>query len=251
MPPLAYPPGRNQYAPITAALISPRLEGASSLDHPDVLPSDHWGMNGAAVRQRRETLLGLGLAVCMACGCETMKSPPSGGDTAAVAAHAGAVLDLENRSVDPFRNSRSKVIVFLFVRTDCPISNRYAPEMERLYEKYSARKVEFWLVYPDSDTDAGAITQHRKDFRLSIPALRDPNHVIVKRASASATPEAAVFLDGGREVYRGRIDNRYVDFGKERPEPTERDLDQALEAVLSGKAVANPRTVAVGCYLAE
>jgi hypothetical protein len=36
-----------------------------------------------------------------------------------------------------------------------------------------------------------------------------------------------------------------------RPEPTRRDLEEALEAVLAGREVAEPVTRAVGCYIAE
>ena len=65
-------------------------------------------------------------------------------------------------------------------------------------------------------------------------ALRDPAHALVKFTEATITPEAAVVADG-RVVYRGRIDDRYVDLGVERPSPTQRDLADALTAVLAGK----------------
>jgi hypothetical protein len=121
--------------------------------------------------------------------------------------------------------------------------------MQRLFQRYSPQKAKFWLVYPDADTLPEAIIEHEKEYRLSLPALRDPQHVLVKRTGVRATPEAAVFASDGREVYRGRIDDRYVDFGKERPAPTQRDLEQALEAILSGKPVLSSRTTAVGCYI--
>jgi hypothetical protein len=65
------------------------------------------------------------------------------------------------------------------------------------------------------------------------------------------TPEAAVFDARGRVVYRGRIDDRYVDFGLDRPEPTSRDLERAIQDLLAGRSVAVPRTQAVGCILAD
>jgi hypothetical protein len=39
--------------------------------------------------------------------------------------------------------------VLVFVRTDCPISNRYAPELRRLQDRFAPRGMAFWLVYPD------------------------------------------------------------------------------------------------------
>jgi hypothetical protein len=52
-------------------------------------------------------------------------------------------------------------------------------------------------------------------------------------------------------MYRGRIDNRYVELGVERPAATQRDLADALASVLAGKAVAAATTQAVGCFIAD
>jgi len=159
--------------------------------------------------------------------------------------------DLEDRLVSPFQNAKGTAIVFLFVRTDCPIANRYAPEMRRLAAKYGKRSVAFWLVYPDATESAKDIRKHLKEYELPLKALRDPEHVLVKLAGVRVTPEAAVFLTNGTPVYRGRIDDRFVDFGKERSEATEHDLDAALSAVLEHRPVAKPTTRAVGCYIGD
>ena len=45
----------------------------------------------------------------------------------------------------------------------------------------------------------------------------------------------------------GRIDDRYVDFGKQRTEPTVRELRDALQAILAGKPIAVTRTKPIGC----
>ena len=41
------------------------------------------------------------------------------------------------------------ITVLIFVSTDCPVSNRYAPEITRLLEEFSPRGVRFQLVYPN------------------------------------------------------------------------------------------------------
>jgi hypothetical protein len=161
------------------------------------------------------------------------------------------LVDLKNRPVDPFQKADAKAIVFIFVGADCPISNRYAPEIERMYQKYASQGISFSLVYPDPDTAPDDIAKHVKEYQLALNVLRDPRHVLVKRAGVRVTPEAAVFTPDGRELYRGRIDDRTVDFGKDRPEPTRRDLQDALDAVLNGKPVPNRTTLAVGCYISE
>ena len=73
---------------------------------------------------------------------------------------------------------------------------------------------------------------------------------LVKFSGATITPEAAVYA-GGRVQYRGRIDDRFVDFGVDRPAAIEHDLQDAIAAILAGKPVAQPETQAVGCYIAD
>jgi hypothetical protein len=161
------------------------------------------------------------------------------------------VLDLTGHAIDPFGAPPDvKAIVFLFTATDCPISNRYAPEVQRLYEAFSPQGVRFWLVYPNPADTAAAIREHAQSFGYPAKALRDPKQVLAKLAEATVTPEAAVFV-GGRLVYHGRIDDRVVELGLERPAPTKHDLDDALTAVLAGAPVPHRVTHAVGCFIAD
>lgn len=161
------------------------------------------------------------------------------------------VIDLENRPVDPFASTaNAKAVVFLFTATDCPISNRYAPEVQRLYDVFAAKGVRFFVVYPNPADKPAAIRDHARAFGYRADVLRDPHQALAKLAQATITPEAAVFVNG-RLVYHGRIDDRFVDFGVDRPTPTTRDLDEALAAVLAGKSVPHPVTQAVGCYIAD
>jgi hypothetical protein len=161
------------------------------------------------------------------------------------------VCDLRSRPMNPFENPQKKATVLIFVRADCPISNHYAPEIQRLHGKYTSQGLAFWLVYSDPDTPETEITDHLKDYQLTVPALRDPQHALVKRAGATVTPEAAVFLADGRQVYCGRIDDRYADFGKERLAPTRRDLDEVLASITKNKTITPSRTKAVGCYIPD
>ena len=161
------------------------------------------------------------------------------------------LIDLSGRTVKPFEAPKARAIVFVFVSVDCPISNRYAPEIRRLHNRFEGQGINFWLVYPHPDDTADAIRRHLKDYQYSCAVLRDPRHALVKLAKARVTPEAAVFSPEGLLVYHGRIDNRYVDFGKERTAATQFDLQEALVAVVAGKPIRNPATSAVGCYIPE
>jgi hypothetical protein len=146
----------------------------------------------------------------------------------------------------------TKAIVFLFTSSDCPISNRYAPEVRRIAETFGSKGVVFRLVYPNPAEDARTIREHMAAYAYAGIAepLRDPKLALVKFAGVSVTPEAAI-VAGGKVVYRGRIDDRYVDLGRERPAPTRRDLFEALTAVMAGKPVTQATTQAVGCFISD
>jgi hypothetical protein len=148
-------------------------------------------------------------------------------------------------------NSDSLLLVCLFTRTDCPISNSYAPEVRRIHEKFSPRNVGFYLVYSDPDEGREVIEKHVKEYSYPFPALRDPRHELVKMTGAKVTPEAAVFDKHGKLLYRGRIDDRYVDFGKARAAATQRDLENALEAILAGKPAPPAGGPAIGCMIPD
>ena len=172
--------------------------------------------------------------------------------TADAAAGRVRLRDLNDQLVDPFQSPpNTRAIVFLFVGTDCPISNRYAPKVRQLFDALTSHDVVFWLVYPNPSDSLDAIRAHLAAFAYPDRALRDPQHALVKEAQVMVTPEAAVYDNHGQLAYRGRIDDRYVSLGVERPAPTHQDLEEAIAAVLAGKRVSAPVTQAVGCFIAD
>jgi len=170
---------------------------------------------------------------------------------------AGEQLELRNpdgQVVRPFRGGNAKATVFVFVRTDCPISNRYAPELQRLHEKYRARGVNFWLVYPGRKVSPASIQAHLHEYGYSVPALQDPEQTLVKLTGVHVTPEVAVYAGAGGQaklVYHGRIDDRVEDFGKARPSASKHELEETLDLILSGRPVRTTSTKAIGCFIAD
>ena len=151
---------------------------------------------------------------------------------------------------DPFTSS-ARARVLIFVRTDCPITNRYAPELQRLSQEFSSRGARFWLVYPDPAAIARSIDRHLAEYNFPGTVLRDPRHSLVKLAHATTAPEAAVFDSAGKLLYHGRIDDRWVNPGTARPAARTHDLEDAIAVVLAGHRPAQAATPAVGCSLAD
>lgn len=159
----------------------------------------------------------------------------------------GGVTDLDGASRDPLR-AAGAAVVLVFVQPECPISNRYAPELARLAADYAEAGVRVWTVYA-GDVAVDEARAHHEDYFPHLPALLDPEAELAARAGVEVTPEAAVFLPDGTLAYRGRIDDRYVSFGRQRARPTRRDLVAALDAVLEGRLPEVRETRAIGCFL--
>jgi len=172
------------------------------------------------------------------------------GLTVAVVAspRAPLVRDLDGRVHRPFAPGQVRVLVF--VTSDCPISNGYAPEIQRVCGAYAARGVDCLLLYEDMAIEPSAARHHRAAYRLGpVAAAIDADGAIASAAGATVTPEAVVIDAAGATRYRGRIDDAYAALGRRRPAPTTHDLTDALDAVLAARPVLQPKTEAFGCFI--
>ncbi len=172
-----------------------------------------------------------------------------GSGAGSLAAPAPALRDLDGVLRQPLAAPQGRGVALLFIADDCPISNSYAPEINRLAARAASHNMPFYLVNTDTHVTVEEVRKHGQEYGLTCPTLLDPKHVLAKYAGATATPEAVVYSPNGTLVYRGRIDNRYVDFGKVRPQATTHDLRAALDAFWAHKLVPPRETKPVGCYI--
>jgi hypothetical protein len=160
----------------------------------------------------------------------------------------GPVFDdlngIPRHPLDPADKAAS---VLLFYSQDCPISNGYAPEINRLCASNS--NFAFYIVQVDPDLTPDAARKHARDYDLRAPILLDPKHRLVKLAKATVTPEAVVLDKNGQTLYRGRIDDLYAALGKKRATATQHDLRDALEAIAASKPVKQKETKPIGCLI--
>ncbi|MBX7104875.1 MAG: redoxin domain-containing protein [Gemmataceae bacterium] len=162
-----------------------------------------------------------------------------------------SLKDLDGQLAYAWSPGTGKVRVFVFTRTDCPIANRYAPELKAIEKRFRGRGVEFVLVFVDPREPAETIREHLREYQLPFPALVDPEHKLVAYLNATVTPEAAVLAGDGRLAYLGRIDDRYTDIGRPRADATSHDLADAIQATLDGRSVVPSRKKAVGCLIVD
>lgn len=165
---------------------------------------------------------------------------------------AHAAVDLSGHPIDPLAASASNVVVLFFAATDCSVCNRYVPEIQRLQTEFASNGVRFWFVYPNPSDSAAVVRSHDAQFAITTGTALDTQQTLVQRAHVTTTPEAAVFVREGsslREVYRGRIDDRYLSFGRERPQAMHHDLEVAIRAAIAHRPAPPPGGGTVGCAI--
>src|SRR5688572_1031982 len=102
------------------------------------------------------------LLLVFGCGKRERGSQPEATGVELAQSALSVALDLEDEPVDPFRDTNATAFVFAFVSIDCPISNRSAPELQRLKDRFFKRGAAFRLVYPNKLESSEQIRAHLK-----------------------------------------------------------------------------------------
>ncbi len=154
-----------------------------------------------------------------------------------------------NISEIPFFDSIKKadqLHVFLFLGTDCPISQKYVHTLKSLYNTFP--EVTFYGIIPHHFNEK-EIKTYQEDYEIPFQLYRDAHNSIAKIFSATITPEAFLIDSQGTVYYQGAIDNWFYALGKNRPKATEHYLKRAIEEVSALQTVTTPRTDAIGCLI--
>ncbi len=151
-------------------------------------------------------------------------------------------------SLESFKDK--KVIVAVFVGTECPLNNLFMSRLAELHAEFRDKGVQFLAINSNRQDTPRLVAEHARKFKVPFPVLKDEGNRVADLFAARRTPEAFV-LDGERKIrYQGRIDDQYG-IGFRRPRPTRRDLAVAVEEILAGKPVGKPTTPVAGCRIAR
>ena len=141
-----------------------------------------------------------------------------------------------------------KAIVVVFLGDECPIAKLIGPRLAELAARYEDKGVAFIGIDSNSQDSMSDIAHYAREHKITFPILKDPGNVVADQFGAERTPDAFV-LDSGRTIrYRGMIDDQYG-VGVARPAAINNYLTDAVDEVLAGKAVSQPATNPVGCFI--
>src|SRR3954469_17202762 len=157
-----------------------------------------------------------------------------------------AMLDHHGR-LHELRRMPGKAVVLFFTANECPIARQSASKLRKLRETFSERGVDILMVDSSMADDRKSISKEMADLGAwHVPVLKDDSQGVAQHLGVKRTGETiAISTKDWKVFYRGAIDDQLVE-GSQKPEPSERYLEDALNQFLEGKPIAREKTIARG-----
>jgi peroxiredoxin len=140
---------------------------------------------------------------------------------------------------------RGKMPLFIVADTTCPCVKAYNDRMKALSAKYEAQGLQVIYFFPSPVEGRDRIEKFVKTHEYPWVTTRDDSQHILRLLDAQCTTEAFLLDRDGKLRYHGRIDDSiYV------PEEVKsRDLENAVQSLIDGKAIAKAEIPAYGCTI--
>lgn len=136
------------------------------------------------------------------------------------------------------------------MHTSCPISQKYTLTINEIAKKFQHQPVHFELVFLDIKNRAqlNEVNFFLKKYNISIPYSTYKNTDYAFKMGVQVTPEVLV-LYKNQIQYQGAIDDWFIDWGKNKKEPEQFYLINALYSLILNETVWIKKTKAVGCLI--
>lgn len=146
---------------------------------------------------------------------------------------------------------KGKPLVVMFVCNHCPFVKHIRAGLAQFGRDYISRGAAIVAIsandvanYPQDGPEK--MKEEAKAAGYTFPYLYDESQAVAKAYRAACTPDFYLFDKDHRLVYRGQFD----DSRPSNSSPvTGKDLREALDAVLSGKAVSAVQKPSIGCNI--
>ena len=138
-------------------------------------------------------------------------------------------------------------IVVAWTSTSCPISKKYVPTLIDLVNS-SPDSVTWILVNPIATDNTQEMQEVVQQFSKRVIYVHDAKGQLTNHFNALTTTDCFILNRDQTVVYHGAVDDQYG-FGYSIDEPRHRYLEDALTAILDGKAPFIAATTAPGCSL--
>ncbi len=98
-----------------------------------------------------------------------------------------SLIDTSGKSQE-LRPTYNRVTILLFLSNDCPISNRYIPELNRLVRETKASPVRWLGVISDATVSRQEAAEFHREYKLKYPLLFDASAELARALEPSHTP---------------------------------------------------------------
>ena len=140
---------------------------------------------------------------------------------------------------------RGHVVVIDFWSSECPWSQRYDPYFSERMPVWAEQGIRFLAVNCNADETDEQVRVALAEHGLPFTVLRDAGNVVADAYGAITTPHVFVVDRDGKLAYRGAVDDRTF----RQKVATVKYLDEALAALLAGRAPEQAHTKARGCTI--
>jgi thiol-disulfide isomerase/thioredoxin len=139
--------------------------------------------------------------------------------------------------------------VYVFLGTECPLSQNYTLTLKQLQKKYDGKSVDFIGVFPAEDDNEKKIKAFVNQYGFPFRFVRDIGQRLTHRYQVTVTPQVILVNEQDEILYSGKIDDWVVVLGKKKEVPTEHYLNEAIQAGMAGLEVKVKQTTPIGCLI--
>jgi peroxiredoxin len=147
----------------------------------------------------------------------------------------------------------AKGFILSFTCNTCPYSVMYEQRIIDLDQKYASKGYPVIAINPNDPAQKPGdsfekMVERAKEKNYPFPYLVDENQDVTRRFGATNTPHMYILRKDNnkfRVVYIGTIDNN----PKAAEKASTHYIDDAMEALLSGKEIKTNKTKAIGCTI--
>lgn len=159
--------------------------------------------------------------------------------------------NVSGKSVSLEEYQGKKGLLVVFISNHCPYVKLLKKELARYASDYQAKGVGVVAIgsndvenYPDDSPEK--MKEDAKEFGYTFPYLFDESQEVAKAYKAACTPDFFLFDEKMKLYYRGQFDDARP---KNEIPPTGRDLREATDLLLDGKAAPELQKPSIGCNI--
>ncbi|HND56062.1 MAG TPA: redoxin domain-containing protein, partial [Pirellulaceae bacterium] len=101
-----------------------------------------------------------------------------------------SLLDLNGATHALDQNDGRRVRAFVFVSTECPVSNGYLKTLNELHARFANRGVDFFGIVADPTVTRAQAARHFTDFQAKFPVLFDASGQLRDTLRPTHVPES-------------------------------------------------------------